>query len=89
MAIDDTIETVRTFQDKIAVAQSAGEEWVETTPEIIAHYNRKGLGGAKFFVFQGIKVCETGKREAIEKEMDEPLSARLHGRDEGKVLNRA
>lgn len=73
------------FLDAIAVARAEGAEWVETTAEIIAHYNPRGLGGAKHFCFQGVKVCERGKRDAIEKEMDAPLAQRLHGAQEGVV----
>lgn len=58
-------ETISDFLDKIAVAQMNSDEWVEVSPEIIAHYNRKGLGGAKYFIFQGIKVCENGTLDEI------------------------
>jgi len=88
--IDDVTETVNAFLNKIAAAQGAGEEWVETTPEIIAHFNKRGMGinpltgkPNRHFVFNGIKVCPYGEQEQIETEMSEQLSIRLHGKDEG------
>lgn len=86
--VDDTKHTVHTFLDLISVAKSSGQEWVETTPEIIAHYNRQGLKGAKYFLFNGVKVCEIGQKAAILAEIDQPLSVKLHGAEEGKVLHK-
>ena len=57
------------FVGNVEVAQSGG--WVETTKEVMMHYNPKGLNGAKYFVYKGRKVCELGKIDEIEKEMDE------------------
>ena len=54
--------------DKIAFAKNNGDEWIETTPEIIKHYNREGLGGAEYFIYSGVKVCEKGKLESILKD---------------------
>ncbi len=85
--VDDTKETVSQFLDKIAVAKSSGEEWVETSPEIIMHYNRHGLNGAKFFIFEGIKVCELGKLDEIIKEIEEPLHYKMYGASEAKIDN--
>lgn len=82
-ALDTVKETTGSFLDKIHQAKMAGDEWVETTPEIIQFYNRKGLNGAKFFIYDGIKVCERGKIEEIEDEMNTPLSEKLHGKGEG------
>lgn len=81
-------ETVSLFLDKVAVAQANGEEWVETTPEIIKHYNRNGLKGSKFFIFQGIKVCEYGQSEKIEDENNTQLDVKLFGAKEGTVVGR-
>ena len=80
------------FLGNIAVAQQMGEEWVETTPEIIQHFNPKGMGinpltekPNRFFIYHGIKVCPKGERESIENEMDQPLSQRIHGEKEGVI----
>lgn len=85
--VDDTRETLSTFLAKVDQAKLEGLEWVETTPEIIRYYNRKGLNGAKFFIFQGIKVCEQGQSEAIDEEMNTPLSEKLHGKGEARVVS--
>jgi hypothetical protein len=87
-AIDDVKETVSEFMDKIAQAKHAGEESIEASPEIIAHYNRNGLNGAKFFIYSGIKVYPTGKTQEIEDEINTPLGQTLHGAQEGKLENR-
>ena len=79
--VDDTKTTVHTFLDQISQAQMNNKEWVETTEDIIRHYNRKGLGGKKYFIFQGIKVCAQGQREGIEREMNTQLQTVLHPGD--------
>lgn len=84
--VDDTRETVYTFLDKVSRAKMEGDEWIETTPEIIHHYNRSGLNGAKFFIYDGVKVCENGMREKIETDMNEAMGIKIHGTGEAKVL---
>ncbi len=74
--------------DKIALAKANGDESIETTPEIISHYNRGGLNGAKFFIYSGIKVFPVGEQESIEAEMDEPVANKIHGKDELQVMGR-
>lgn len=44
-------------------------EWVETSPEIIGHFNPKGMNGAKYFLYRGRKICESGKVDEIEGEI--------------------
>lgn len=65
-----------------------GEEWVETSPEIIQYFNRNGLNGAKFFIYEGIKVAPFGESEAIEGSNHEQLGQRIHGTAEHLVDNR-
>lgn len=85
---EEYIETLATFEARISEAQMAGDEWIETTDEILKFFNRKGMNGAKYFVYKGIKVCLKGEREEIEKECDEPLSRKLFGSSEGTVNGR-
>lgn len=89
-AIDDTRETVSQFQDKIAIAQANKVEWIETTPEIIAHYNRgpNGLNGKPYFIYGGIKVCEKGKLQEVIAQENEQIGRRLHGPTEGHIEGR-
>ncbi len=84
--MDDTRETVHTFLDKISQALLSQEEWIETSPEIIRHYNRNGLNGAKYFIYQGIRVCEAGQLEAVQDELNRSMNDRAHGNSEAKVL---
>lgn len=81
--IDDTRETVNEFMGKIAVAQSQGLESIETTNEMIAHFNKKGLNGGKYFIYGGIKVYPLGKTEEIEEDEQTPLTEKLHGTQDG------
>ena len=85
--VDDVKETVSSFLDKIAVAKNNGEDSIETSPEMIAHYNRRGLNGAEYFILSGIKVYPTGKRAEIEAREAEQLGQKIHGIQEGVVLN--
>lgn len=64
-----------------------GSEWVETSKEIIDHYNKGGLGPhAEYFIFQGVKVTEFGKSERLKEEMSRQLGQVLYGDDEAKVI---
>lgn len=87
VVINDVKETISTFLDKIATAKGQGEESIETTPEIIAHYNRNGLNGAEYFIYNGIKVYPLGKKAEIEAKENEQLGQKIHGVQEGVVLN--
>lgn len=82
-AVNDVKETVSQFRDKIELAKVNGDEWVETSPEIIAHYQRKGMGPAQFFLFEGVKVCEYGKIDEILSKENQQMGVFLHGSREG------
>lgn len=80
----EVIETITDFKNKIDAAKMAAAEddsqpWVETTPEVIKYYNRKGLGGAEYYMHEGVRVCEYGKKEAILAREKESMDQRLHG----------
>ena len=81
-------ETVNDFETKISRAQIAGNEWVETTPEVINYFLRSGLGADKYFLYKGIKVCEFGNKESAEAEMTIQMGRKLHGPEEGVLLGR-
>jgi hypothetical protein len=72
-------ETLSEFQSKIDIATIEGEEWVETSPEIISHYVRSGLGKSGYFIFKNIKVCEYGKCEALKSDMSRQVGDIVHG----------
>lgn len=57
---DEFTETLTDFERKIDRARINGDEWVETSKEIVKHLNPRGLGGAKYFIFKNIKVAEKG-----------------------------
>lgn len=85
--VDDTKETISGFLAKIDTAKMEGHDWVETSEDVIKYYNRgpKGLNGAEFFIYQGIKVCLPGQSERIEANMHIPIAERMHGKGEGKT----
>jgi len=71
--------------DQVAQAKINGDKIIETTPEIIHHYNRKGLNGAKYFTYDGLLVCEKGKTEEIQKDLDAQMGHKVFGTLEGTV----
>lgn len=81
-------ETTMMFMDKIETAILNGDEWVETSPELIAHYNRKGLGPNEYFIFKNIKVCAYGKSEECQNKMDADLHRLMHGAQEARFEGR-
>ena len=81
------LETLSDFKLKVHQAKMEGNDWVETSPEIIKYYNPKGMNGVKYFWFDGVKVCELGKSEEIEQEIATPLAERMHGKSEGVVVS--
>lgn len=83
-SMGDTVEkqsdTLSEFSKRIDSAKMAGERWVETSPEIIRYFNPRGLGGAKYFTYSGILVCEFGKIEEAENQMDNETGRALFSR---------
>ena len=78
-------ETIHRFYEKIHEAKMARQEWIETSEEIIDHYNPDGIGQAGFFIFQGIKCAPFGKKDALVAEMSKSLGQINHGDQEAKV----
>lgn len=56
--------------------------WIEAKRSIIEHYNKANIkgfdNGPMYFVFQGVKVYELGKRE-ISKQREKSLEERNFG----------
>jgi hypothetical protein len=85
--IDDTRERMSDFIEKHAAAVALGDEWVETTPEIISLLQPRGLNGKKYFCWKGIKVCEHGKSQEISHEESMTVHDRMHPDSQTKVLS--
>lgn len=62
-----------------------GQEWIETSKEIVDYLNKGGLGKAEYFHYQGVKVTEFGKSERLKEELSRPLGQLLYGDEEAKV----
>lgn len=69
-SVDDNREMLSDFDRKVDTATIIGKEWVETSPEIIGYFNPRGLGGADYFHYKKVKVCEYGKSEAIQEKIE-------------------
>jgi hypothetical protein len=79
-------ETVNDFEIKISRAQTSGDEWVETSAEIMKYMLKCPVSDDDFFHYKGVKVCAFGKRDEIEKKHAEQLGKRLHGPQEGTIM---
>ena len=78
---DPDKETITSFREHVEIEAAAGEDgegWVETTKEVIRLLQPRGLNGAEFFIYHGIKVCEHGKREQIEADMETDHHTKAH-----------
>lgn len=78
--LDDKKETISMFKDKIDNAKIVGDEYVETSEEIIKYFNPRGLNGADYFFYQGIKVCLPGKIEEIQARESRDLQDEVFGK---------
>jgi hypothetical protein len=85
--VDDIKMPMSVFQELIAVAKANGQEWVETTPEIIKILQPRGMGPVNYFIYHGVKVCEIGKREEITDELSTPMGKKIHGESESTVIS--
>lgn len=76
------------FISRVAGAQRAlqdgyGTGAIEASDGIIKHFNRNGLNGGKYFIYQNIKVYPIGKTEEIELDESTPIEEKLHGTEGG------
>jgi hypothetical protein len=83
-------ETVGDFVGRIATAQldekDSGEvQSIEACDRIIKHFNRRGLGGAEYFIYQGVKVFPIGKTEEILERESISADQKMHGTTGGVV----
>jgi len=77
------------FRRKLQEAKNTGPNgpndqiWLEAAPEIILHYNPRGLGkGVKYFNIEGVYVCETGKMEECWDDITMQLGRKVFGASE-------
>lgn len=80
------------FNAVVDVAKLQGQEWVETTADIIKHFQPHGMGGQEYFCYKGIKICEGipgkpgEKSAALEEKLEMQMGALVHGEGEGVLL---
>lgn len=82
----EMFELVSDFKDAIEMAKMSGDEWVETTEEVINYFNKGGLKGAPYFIYNGVKVCRNGDLEKVEDYMNRDLYVEAHGAGSGKRI---
>lgn len=87
--IDNTKERMSDFIEKHSIALANGDEWCETTPEIIKLLQPRGMGGAKYFCYKGVKVCEYGKIDEIEAQESKTVHDRMHPDSKTVVISGA
>lgn len=73
-------ENLSEFESRISYAQMQGEEWLEADKKIIEFFNRKGLGGQKYFIYKNIKVCERGTMQDLMKAEQDPRTIVINGK---------
>ena len=86
-------ETLSEFQSKVDRAKMENgfredgdpEHWVETCPQIIKYFNRQGLGKSDYFIYQGVKVTEVGKSDAIKERLAKQIGQINHGNAEAHM----
>ena len=78
-------ETPGTFETRAMKAQMHGHTYIEASADIIAFYNKDGLGNSKFFNFgngndrKGLRVFMAGTKEKSDVEEKLQLHQKLHG----------
>lgn len=92
---DDTKERMSEFIEKQAIAVANGDEWVETSPEIMKLLQPRGLGKDRFgkeldyFCWKGTKVCAYDQSEKIEEREAKTIHDRMHPDAGTKVISGA
>ena len=90
--VDDRPKTLSEFNLAVDMALMHGEEWVETTDEVVKSFLPKGLGDILYFCYRGVKVCvgdpgNPGECSAkLQDKLDVQMGAVIHGEGEGKIL---
>jgi len=74
------------FNTMASMASAAKQEWIETSKEVIDYFNPNGLGGKDYFIFNGVKVRETGSSPKVLADQHMDLTAQAYGKDAGKLL---
>ena len=83
-----TLEDLGAFELQVKHAKQMGEEWVETSPEIIKYLVPQGIEKEGHFIYNSVYVCEFGKKDAAIAKMSEDLNAKIHGAGEGVLEGR-
>lgn len=77
--IEKEIESLGDFRTRIDHAKLTGEQWVETSQQIIDFFmKKKSLGDAGYFIYDGIFVCPTGTTEECQRRMEQRAQKELY-----------
>lgn len=77
---NEFVDVMTTFQNQVKAAKIQKLDSLEAPEAVFTALNPTGLGGAKFFIYEGIKVFPIGKTEEIEEEMNTSLYDKIHGK---------
>lgn len=76
---DDIYRQIVDFKARIDRAKTMNEPWIETSKDVIDHFNQKGLNGANYFIYDNIRVFENGTMESSLAEEREKNTAHVPG----------
>lgn len=67
-------------------AKESGQKWLEVPADTIQILQPKGMGKAGYFIYGGIKVCETGTLEMVQNEEYRDINRDIFGPKEATLL---
>ena len=71
----------RNFEDRIEMARTKGDTWLEVSDTIVNHYNPKGMGQWGYFIYKGIKCCLKGTLQEIKDRLELTATQLMHGKE--------
>lgn len=77
------------FIEKHSAAQATGQEWVETSADIIKILQPRGMSGKDYFCYKGVKVCVYGMSDKITEEESKTIHDRMHPDSKTVVISGA
>src|SRR5574343_626394 len=66
-SVDDYSDTISKFEVAIHAAAQKGQQFIETSPEVIEKVFPGGLGTAKYAIYKNVRVYEYGTAEGLLK----------------------
>lgn len=80
---DEFFDNIQTFEAKIARAKKLGQEWVETSKEMLDYVMPQGW--KTFAIYKDVKICEFGGTQDAQAVLDETLYQKQFNNKEGVI----